>query len=35
MKKGIIVSFEGIDGCGKTTLSKKFYNYLTEKNIIQ
>jgi len=31
MKKGIIVSFEGIDGCGKTTLSKKFYNYLIEK----
>ncbi len=28
MKKGIIVSFEGIDGCGKTTLVKKFYNYL-------
>jgi len=31
MKKGIIVSFEGIDGCGKTTLSKKFYNYLIRK----
>jgi len=31
MKKGIIVSFEGIDGCGKTTLSKKFYKYLIGK----
>ena len=31
MKKGIIVSFEGIDGSGKTTLSKKFYNYLIKK----
>jgi dTMP kinase len=31
MKKGIIVSFEGIDGCGKTTLSQKFYNYLIKK----
>jgi dTMP kinase len=31
MKKGIIVSFEGIDGCGKTTLSRKFYNYLIRK----
>lgn len=32
MKKGIIVSFEGIDGCGKTTQAKLFYNYLKEKN---
>lgn len=32
MKKGIIVSFEGIDGCGKTTLVKKFYKYLIKKN---
>ena len=31
MKKGIIISFEGIDGCGKTTLSRKFYNYLIRK----
>ena len=33
MKKGIIVSFEGIDGCGKTTQAKLFYNYLREKKI--
>ncbi|HOM27343.1 MAG TPA: dTMP kinase [bacterium] len=32
MKKGIIVSFEGIDGCGKTTLVKKFYDYLKSQN---
>lgn len=30
MKKGIIVSFEGIDGCGKTTLIKNFYEYLVK-----
>ncbi|MCM8804468.1 MAG: dTMP kinase [Candidatus Omnitrophica bacterium] len=30
-KKGIIVSFEGIDGSGKTTLVKKFYKYLIKK----
>ncbi|MCM8785444.1 MAG: dTMP kinase [Candidatus Omnitrophica bacterium] len=33
MKKGIIVSFEGIDGCGKTTLVRKFYNYLKSQNL--
>ena len=33
MKKCIIVSFEGIDGCGKTTQSKKFFNYLKNKGI--
>jgi len=32
MKKGIIISFEGIDGCGKTTLVRKFYNYLISRN---
>ncbi|MGC8977445.1 MAG: dTMP kinase [Candidatus Ratteibacteria bacterium] len=32
MKKGIIISFEGIDGCGKTTIIKKFFNYLIKKN---
>ncbi len=32
MKKGIIISFEGIDGCGKTTLAKKFYKYLIKNN---
>lgn len=33
MKKAIIVSFEGIDGCGKTTHVKKFYEYLIKKGI--
>ncbi|MCM8832764.1 MAG: dTMP kinase [Candidatus Omnitrophica bacterium] len=33
MKKSIIISFEGIDGCGKTTLAKKFYKYLKSQNL--
>ena len=32
MKKAIIVSFEGIDGCGKSTQAKKFVNYLRKNN---
>jgi dTMP kinase len=28
MGRGIIISFEGIDGCGKTTQAKSFYLYL-------
>jgi len=32
MKKAIIVSFEGIDGCGKSTQAKKFVNYLKKNN---
>jgi len=31
MKKGIIISFEGIDGCGKTTQAKLFEKYLREE----
>lgn len=30
-KKGLIISFEGIDGCGKTTQARLFCNYLKEK----
>ncbi|MCM8771605.1 MAG: dTMP kinase [Candidatus Omnitrophica bacterium] len=33
MKKSIIISFEGIDGCGKTTIVKKFYKYLKKKKL--
>ncbi|MCM8818988.1 MAG: dTMP kinase [Candidatus Omnitrophica bacterium] len=33
MIKGIIVSFEGIDGCGKTTLVKMFYKYLIKNGL--
>ncbi len=33
MKKCIIVSFEGTDGCGKTTQSEKFFKYLKRKGI--
>lgn len=32
MKKSFIISFEGIDGCGKTTIAKKFYDYLKKNN---
>jgi len=31
VKKAIIVSFEGIDGCGKTTQAKKFVRYLRNR----
>ena len=31
MKKGTIISFEGIDGCGKTTQAKLFEKYLKEE----
>lgn len=33
MKKGIIVSFEGIDGCGKSTQAKLFCRYLHKKGL--
>lgn len=32
-KNAIIVSFEGIDGCGKSTQAGKFIRYLKTKNI--
>ena len=33
MKKGFLVSFEGGEGCGKSTQLKMFENYLKEKKI--
>ncbi len=33
MKKGIFITFEGIDCCGKTTQVKKAAQYLQKKNI--
>ena len=33
MKKGFLVSFEGGEGCGKSTQIKKFSAYLTEKGV--
>ena len=33
MKKGFLVAFEGIDGCGKSTQIQKLKNYLENKKI--
>lgn len=33
MQKGLFVTFEGADGCGKTTQSELFAKYLSQKNI--
>lgn len=32
-KKGLIISFEGIDGCGKTTQARLFYKHLQRKGM--
>ncbi len=32
-RKGLIISFEGLDGCGKTTQAKLFFKYLKEKGM--
>ena len=31
LQKALLIVFEGIDGSGKTTLSKMFYSYIKEK----
>jgi dTMP kinase len=33
MSKGVFVTFEGIDGCGKTTQLKLAHEFLTNKNV--
>ena len=33
MKKGLFITFEGFEGCGKTTQAKMLYNSLNKKGI--
>ena len=32
LKKGLLIVFEGVDGCGKTTLIEEVYNFLINLN---